>query len=311
MSSWVLPIVVLACLRGSGPGIERLATTIGSGSVSGPNPRAHSSHPGKRFPNPASTGVPAGWKPARTRNADLHVTQPGAVVQDLLLRNADLLVDAPNVTIRRVKLQGGQINNAAGASLQQRSRHRAHDARAPAGRGLRRRVRGGGQLRRLHRPPGEDLAARGGIPKRRSIGGLRPGPDQGLVREDRHSAGSLRPALRRHPGLRRIGVDGHQHDDRLPPASLRDGALLRALGPGEHERQGRAPARHGRRLSLPPRGARQRLGSQDRRRLVGVRAGRRQLLGGTAELERSDRQDQVEVQVAKTVRSQPCTGTGN
>lgn len=102
MPSWVLPIVLLAYLTGSVPA-----------SASGDRD-ARSSHPGNRFPNPASTGVPAGWTPARTRNTDLHVTQPGAVVQDLLLRNADLLVDAPNVTIRRVKLQGGQINNAAG-----------------------------------------------------------------------------------------------------------------------------------------------------------------------------------------------------
>ncbi len=112
MSSWVLPIVVLASLWGA------VQASNGSNDrievPNGPNPRAHSSHPGKRFPSPASTGVPTGWKPARTRNADLHVTQPGAVVHDLLLRNADLLVDAPNVTIRRVKLQGGQINNNAG-----------------------------------------------------------------------------------------------------------------------------------------------------------------------------------------------------
>ena len=143
MSSWVLPIVIFACLCGAvtasasgdrdGDGLPdrwekryhlspgkpsgkadpdrdhlsnrreyRLRTnprnrdTDGDGSndrievPNGPNPRAHSSHPGKRFPSPASTGVPAGWKPARTRNTDLHVTQPGAVVHDLLLRNGDL-----------------------------------------------------------------------------------------------------------------------------------------------------------------------------------------------------------------------------
>ncbi len=112
MSSWVLPIVVLACLWGAVQASNGSNDRIGV--PNGSNQRAHSSHPGKRFPNPGSTGVPAGWKPARTRNADLHVTQTGTVVHDLLLRNADLLVDAPNVTIRRVKLQGGQIDNAAG-----------------------------------------------------------------------------------------------------------------------------------------------------------------------------------------------------
>jgi hypothetical protein len=66
------------------------------------------------FPRPATTGVPAGWKPAQTRTSDLHVTQPGVVVKDVLLQGADLIVDAPNVTIRRVKLQGGRITNYAG-----------------------------------------------------------------------------------------------------------------------------------------------------------------------------------------------------
>jgi hypothetical protein len=63
------------------------------------------------FPNPSTTGVPAGWVPAQTRTSDLVVTQAGAVVQDVLLQNADVIVQAPNVTIRRVKLQGGMINN--------------------------------------------------------------------------------------------------------------------------------------------------------------------------------------------------------
>jgi hypothetical protein len=66
------------------------------------------------FPRPATTGVPAGWKPAQIRSGDLHVTEPGAVIQDVLFRDADLIVDAPDVTIRRVKLQGGRITNYAG-----------------------------------------------------------------------------------------------------------------------------------------------------------------------------------------------------
>ncbi len=63
------------------------------------------------FPNPATTGVPAGWKPSKTLTDDLEVTRAGAVIEDVLLRGADILVDAPDVTIRRVKLQGGKILN--------------------------------------------------------------------------------------------------------------------------------------------------------------------------------------------------------
>ena len=67
------------------------------------------------FPNPATAGVPAGWTPAQTRTTDLHLTQPGAVVQDVLLVGADIIVEAPNVTIRRTKLQGGRISNFNGS----------------------------------------------------------------------------------------------------------------------------------------------------------------------------------------------------
>lgn len=68
------------------------------------------------FPNPASTGVPAGWTPAQTRSSDLEVTRAGATVQDIRLANgADILVQAPNVTIRRVELQGGTITNQVGS----------------------------------------------------------------------------------------------------------------------------------------------------------------------------------------------------
>jgi hypothetical protein len=70
--------------------------------------------PAQSFPTPATTGVPAGWAPKQVRTADLRVTQPGAVISDVLLQNADITVEAPNVTIHRVKLQGGVINNAPG-----------------------------------------------------------------------------------------------------------------------------------------------------------------------------------------------------
>jgi hypothetical protein len=70
------------------------------------------------FPTPATTGVPAEWKPAQTHTTDLTVTQPGAVVQDVLLLNADLHIAAPNVTVRRVKLEGGRIENRPGAACE-------------------------------------------------------------------------------------------------------------------------------------------------------------------------------------------------
>jgi hypothetical protein len=70
------------------------------------------------FPTPTTTGVPAGWVPAQTRTSDLHVTQPGAVVEDILLENASIVVEAPNVTIRRVRLQGGKITNFNGNPCQ-------------------------------------------------------------------------------------------------------------------------------------------------------------------------------------------------
>jgi hypothetical protein len=81
---------------------------------SGPPPAPAPSPGAGGFPNPATTGVPAGWTPAQTRTSELRITQPGAVVQDVLLQNADIIVAAPNVTIRRVKLQGGSINNFQG-----------------------------------------------------------------------------------------------------------------------------------------------------------------------------------------------------
>jgi hypothetical protein len=93
----------------------------------GTNPRDRRSHPSGSalgtpgilpppggFPNPASTGVPAGWTPAQTRSTDLTVSTAGAVVQDIRFTNgASINVEADNVTIRRVELQGGTITNQA------------------------------------------------------------------------------------------------------------------------------------------------------------------------------------------------------
>ena len=64
------------------------------------------------FPNPSNTGVPAGWRPAQVRTTDLHVTQPGAVVEGIEMQNANILVEATGVTIRDVRVRGGGIFNA-------------------------------------------------------------------------------------------------------------------------------------------------------------------------------------------------------
>ena len=97
----------------------------------GTNPRDRSSHPISGMspapalppapapapgvpPTPVTAGVPAGWAPAATHSNDLNVTQPGAVVQDILFTGGNLNINAPNVTVRRVKMQGGRINNTQG-----------------------------------------------------------------------------------------------------------------------------------------------------------------------------------------------------
>lgn len=90
----------------------------------GTNPRRRASRPsgpGQTTPpapgapaRPSNVGVPAGWAPAQTRSSSLVVTQPGAVVQDVLLTRGDIIVNAPNVTLRRVKLQGGRVINTQG-----------------------------------------------------------------------------------------------------------------------------------------------------------------------------------------------------
>jgi hypothetical protein len=94
------------------------ASQTPSGSNPAPSQGANSTPPPPGgFPNPASTGVPAGWTPAQTRSTDLTVTTPGAVVQDTLFTNgAKIVVMADNVTIRRVDMQGGYITNQYGAA---------------------------------------------------------------------------------------------------------------------------------------------------------------------------------------------------
>jgi len=67
------------------------------------------------FPNPASTGVPAGWEPAQTVSTDMEIRTPGTVVEDVRFTDsANILVFADNVTIRRVEMLGGFITNQYG-----------------------------------------------------------------------------------------------------------------------------------------------------------------------------------------------------
>jgi hypothetical protein len=116
-----VPVVVLACLVAAG------ATTQGDvrdrgqdGLPNRPEKRYHpstknSAKPGS-FPNSSTTGVRAGWRPARTRRTSLTVTTRGAVVKDILFTgSANLLIEADNVTVRNLKFQGsGQIRGDTG-----------------------------------------------------------------------------------------------------------------------------------------------------------------------------------------------------
>lgn len=122
MSNWlIVPVVALALLAaaamGAVPGIggqdQPSADRDTASDRADPSSQRAKR---KRFPNPATAGVPAGWEPRQTRTEDLTVTKRGAVIEDLLLVGADISVDAPNVKIRRVKLQGGAINNETGSS---------------------------------------------------------------------------------------------------------------------------------------------------------------------------------------------------
>jgi Bacterial TSP3 repeat len=62
------------------------------------------------FPNPSTTGVPAGWSPATTRSSSMSVNTNGAVIQDVLFTNgASLNINADDVTVRRSEFEGGSI----------------------------------------------------------------------------------------------------------------------------------------------------------------------------------------------------------
>jgi hypothetical protein len=79
-------------------------------AVSTPPPSASPSSGG--FPNPSTTGVPAGWTPRQTLGS-LTVSTAGAVVSDTQV-NGDVNINAPNVTLRRVLIRG-ILNNANNA----------------------------------------------------------------------------------------------------------------------------------------------------------------------------------------------------
>jgi hypothetical protein len=62
-----------------------------------------------RYPPPACTGVPAGWKPKKTVNGDLTVTTAGAVISDHLVTGS-ILIKADNVTISKTRVYGAVDN---------------------------------------------------------------------------------------------------------------------------------------------------------------------------------------------------------
>jgi hypothetical protein len=70
-----------------------------------------------QFPNPSTTGVPAGWVPQTTTSSDITLSQNGQVLQDVRLTDgADIRVTGQNVVIRRVEILGGMINNHVGST---------------------------------------------------------------------------------------------------------------------------------------------------------------------------------------------------
>jgi hypothetical protein len=102
------------------PGNDKAGPTTSTTSTTSPaaapaGSESSSPPPPGGFPNPASTGVPAGWTPAQTLSTDMTIRDPGTVVEDIRFTDgASIAVYADNVTIRRVEMLGGRISNQYG-----------------------------------------------------------------------------------------------------------------------------------------------------------------------------------------------------
>jgi hypothetical protein len=57
------------------------------------------------YPTASCTGVPASWKPKKTKQGDLTITKAGTVLSDYLVTGS-ILVKAPGVEIRRTRVYG-------------------------------------------------------------------------------------------------------------------------------------------------------------------------------------------------------------
>jgi hypothetical protein len=71
-------------------------------SAAPPGPPAPARGPLAEWPDPANSGVPAGTA-LQTHSGDLHVTQAGVIIADMLV-NGSVYVEAPGVTLRRVRV---------------------------------------------------------------------------------------------------------------------------------------------------------------------------------------------------------------
>lgn len=94
-------------------------TTPGSTPTSAPPPTTPPAtsvppSPPVGWPNPANTGVPAGWKPVTTRGS-WTITAPG-VYEDVRV-NGSINVNAANVTLRRIEVVGGGIWTSCAGQL--------------------------------------------------------------------------------------------------------------------------------------------------------------------------------------------------
>jgi hypothetical protein len=78
-----------------------------------PPPPVGGPAPSTAFPTPASTGVPAGWQPRATHSGTLTVSQPGTVIDGMLVTGS-IEIRATNVTVRNTRVYGRIYNQAGG-----------------------------------------------------------------------------------------------------------------------------------------------------------------------------------------------------